>query len=59
MNPVTYLKETISELRAVRWPTRQETVKLTIIVLGLSAVVGLYVGGLDLVFTQTLSFIFK
>ena len=36
-----------SELRKVTWPTREETRNLTIVVLGISAAVGLFLGGLD------------
>jgi preprotein translocase SecE subunit len=38
----------------VTWPTRTETIRLTLIVLGISAGVGIYLGGLDLLFTQML-----
>lgn len=54
MNPITHIKETILELKMVRWPTRQETTNLTLIVLGISLLVGIYIGGLDLIFTNIL-----
>jgi preprotein translocase subunit SecE len=57
MNIVTYLKETAAELRLVRWPTRRETVNLTLIVIAISVLVGAYVGGLDFVFTNILKLI--
>jgi preprotein translocase subunit SecE len=57
MNPLVYLKETVSELKLVRWPTKQETINLTVIVIAISILVGLYVGGLDFVFTNILKFI--
>jgi preprotein translocase subunit SecE len=57
MNPITYIKETISELKLVRWPTRQETINLTVIVLAISFIVGAYVGGLDFLFTNILKLI--
>lgn len=58
--PVTdYLKTTLSELKQVRWPTRAETTRLTIIVIGISVVVGAYVGGLDYLFTNLLQYIIK
>lgn len=43
------------ELAKVTWPKREETIKLTLIVLLISALVGLYVGGLDFIFTKLLS----
>jgi preprotein translocase subunit SecE len=54
MNPVKFLHETITELKMVQWPTRATTIRLTIIVIVLSAVIGAYVGGLDYVFTSLL-----
>jgi preprotein translocase subunit SecE len=37
----------MSELRKVTWPTRQETVNLTIVVLVVAAVLGIFLGGVD------------
>ena len=59
MNPVTYLKETISELKLVRWPSARQTLNLTGIVIGLSIFVGIYIGALDFSFTKIMAFIFK
>ncbi len=57
MNLVTYLKDTVAELKLVRWPTRRETVNLTLIVIFISVVVGAYVGGLDFIFTNILKLV--
>jgi preprotein translocase subunit SecE len=57
MNPVTYIRQTIVELKLVRWPTRRETVNLTLIVIAISVVVGAYVGSLDYLFTNLLKLI--
>lgn len=59
MNLVGYLKDTVAELKAVRWPTREETIRLTTIVIGISIFVGAYVGLLDITFTKALSEILK
>jgi preprotein translocase SecE subunit len=59
MNLANYFRETISELKQVRWPTSRETFKLTAIVLGISLVIGAYVGLLDFSFTNLLSIILK
>lgn len=58
MNPVTYLNQTLAELKLVRWPNRQTTIRLTVTVLVISVIVGLYVGGLDYLFTNLLKFFF-
>lgn len=52
---VTFFSEVRSELSKVTWPTRKEVVRLTLIVFAVSAVIGLYVGGLDYMFTRILT----
>ena len=44
----TYLTESWAELRKVIWPTRRTVVNLTLIVIGVSALVGAYIAILDL-----------
>ncbi len=56
MKPVlAYLSEVKIELAKVVWPSRKEVVKLTLIVLVISGVVALYVGGLDYLLTKILT----
>lgn len=38
------VQDTRSELRKITWPTREETVRLTIVVLALSVVLALFLG---------------
>lgn len=38
---VRAFRETRSELRKVVWPTREETIRLTIVVITISAIIGL------------------
>ena len=45
-----YLIESWSELRKVAWPTRETVVRLTLLVIAVSVVVGAYIAVLDLVF---------
>jgi preprotein translocase subunit SecE len=45
-----YLAESMSELRKVAWPTRETVVRLTLLVIAVSVVVGAYIGVLDVVF---------
>jgi preprotein translocase subunit SecE len=55
-----FLKEVRLEMKKVNWPTRKETVKYTLIVVGVSAAVALFLGGLDYIFTLLLqSFLLK
>ncbi len=46
------LREIRSELRKVVWPTRQEAVNLTMIVIGVSAAVGVFLGLVDFGFAE-------
>jgi preprotein translocase subunit SecE len=42
----------IAELRKAHWPTRQEALRLSILVLIICAIVGAILGALDLAFTK-------
>ena len=56
----TFFKETKTELRKVSWPTREQTVQYTLVVIGVSAVVMVFLGGLDYLFSYVLNtFVFK
>lgn len=58
MKQVTsFINEVRTELTKVTWPSRNDVIKLTLIVLLVSAVLGLYVGGLDYGFTRLLSLV--
>ena len=50
-----FLKEVRLEVKKVNWPTRKETLRYTLIVIGVSAVVAAFLGGLDFIFTQLLN----
>lgn len=52
--PVRFLKEVRDELTQVTWPTQQEVVRLTVLVLAISVVVGIYIGALDFIFTKAI-----
>lgn len=57
--PVSFLRETRDELKKVVWPTRQEVIRLTVIVIAVSLIVGLFLGGLDFVFTKIVTLVVK
>jgi len=48
---VSFLKEVRLEMKKVNWPSRQETIKYTLIVIGVCLAVAIYLGGLDFLFT--------
>ena len=45
-----FIRDVVSELRKVTWPTRQEATRLTIIVLIVSVAIGAFLGGVDYIF---------
>ena len=45
-----YVMDIITELRKVVWPTRQDTVHLTIVVIVVSVIIGAMLGGIDIGF---------
>lgn len=47
---IKYLKEVREELEKVTWPTRQQAMNKTVLVIAVSVLVGVFIGGLDLVF---------
>ena len=52
--PLEFLRSVKLEMAQVKWPSHQETVRMTIMVIIVSAVVAGYAGGLDVVFTTLL-----
>jgi preprotein translocase SecE subunit len=52
INPLDILRSIKVELQQVKWPTHQQALKLTLIVVFVSLAVGLYVSGLDVLFTK-------
>jgi preprotein translocase subunit SecE len=51
----TFLKEVKVELKKVNWPTRKQAIKYTLIVIGVSFAVAIFLGGLDFIFTWIIS----
>lgn len=53
-SPITFIQQTYDELKKVVWPTREELVRLTVIVIIISIIVGLYIGALDFIITKAM-----
>jgi len=51
----TYLKEVRLEMKKVNWPAREQTIRYTLIVIGVSLVVAIYLGGLDIIFSTLIN----
>jgi preprotein translocase subunit SecE len=47
-----FFRETAGELRKVNWPTRQEAINLTTIVLIVIAAMSIFLGLLDIIFAE-------
>jgi len=52
---IVFLKEVRLEMKKVNWPTRKQTIKYTLIVIGVSFGVAIFLGGLDFIFTTILN----
>ena len=57
--PAKFLKEVVAELKKVTWPTREETIKLTAVVIAISVIVGVFIGGLDAMLVKITGLLFK
>lgn len=57
--PVTFLKETREELKKVVWPSKQDVVRLTLIVIVISLIVGTLLGAVDFALTKALEIVVK
>ena len=57
-NPIgQFVRESRIELRKVVWPTREETTRLTLVVIGVSVGVGLVLGGFDYLIAQAFTLV--
>lgn len=59
-NIIQFLKEAKAELWKVNWPTKQQTINYTLLVIGISIATAIFLGGLDWFFQEILKkFIIK
>ena len=58
-SPIQFVREVIAELKKVTWPTREETIKLTLVVIILSILVGAFIGALDITFLKITTLLFR
>ena len=49
-----FLREVKAELEKVTWPDAQQTTRMTVTVILISAIVGIYLGAADFLFTELL-----
>jgi preprotein translocase subunit SecE len=53
--PIQYIKEAQVEIQKVTWPTRQQSLQYTAIVVIISVAATIILGGLDLLFNYILT----
>ena len=54
-----FIKESVAELKQVVWPTKQQVIRLTLVVITVSVLTGLLIGGLDYLFLNLVGFFVK
>ncbi|MDD5147518.1 MAG: preprotein translocase subunit SecE [Candidatus Daviesbacteria bacterium] len=57
INIFGFLKEVKEELVKVAWPSQEQTIRYTVLVILVAAVVGLFLGGLDYILTAITAFL--
>lgn len=48
---INYLKESYAEMKKVTWPTKKETYRYTVLVIGISLATAAFLGALDEIFS--------
>jgi preprotein translocase subunit SecE len=59
ISPLTFFQQVREELSKVTWPTQKEITRLTLLVIIVSLAVGLFIGGVDFLFTSAVAQLLK
>jgi len=59
MKVLDFLNEVKVELTKVVWPTRDQTIRLTFIVILITVMVAFFVGGIDYILTNISSYLYR
>jgi len=54
-----FIEGILEELKKVTWPTRKQAIRLTGIVIGISLIIGIYVGIIDVLLAKGLELLTK
>ncbi len=54
---VRAIGEVVGELRRVTWPTREETLRLSIMVVAVAVAMGIFLGLVDLIFAEIMGIV--
>lgn len=55
--PLDFLREVKVELDKVVWPSRAQTLQLTVVVIVVTVIVGFFIGAIDYVLAQILQYL--
>ncbi len=50
-----FIKEVIAEFKNITWPKRETLIQLTVVVISISIIISLILGGFDYLFTNSIS----
>ncbi len=56
---INYIKASVEEVKKVTWPTKKETINYTLLVIGVSVGLAIFLGILDYIFSLGLEIIIK
>ncbi|OGY26994.1 MAG: preprotein translocase subunit SecE [Candidatus Woykebacteria bacterium RIFCSPHIGHO2_01_FULL_39_12] len=56
---INFLKEVQEEMGKVTWPTRNQTIKMSLLVVAVSIIFGVFLGALDFLLTKALTIIIE
>lgn len=54
-----FVNDIIDEMKKVTWPSRETTIRLTIVVLLISLIIGIYIGIIDVALAKLLELLSK
>lgn len=58
-SPLSFVRQSYDELKKVVWPSRDEVVRLTIAVIAIALLVGVFLGTIDYMLTELIDFILQ
>jgi len=57
LSPISFFKEVRAEFKNISWPKKDTLIQLSIVVISISIITSLILGGFDYIFTQGLALI--
>jgi preprotein translocase SecE subunit len=56
---INFVKEVIIEFKNITWPKKETLIQLTIVVISISIIISLILGGFDYLFTNSFAYLSK